>query len=55
MGQEEGMIDFNRSLADLVKREMVTQAVALEAAPNPEALRMLLRGIQSDGRGMLSE
>jgi len=52
---DQGMVDFNRSLADLVEKQMVTQAVALETAPNPEALRMLLRGIETDRGGILAE
>ena len=47
--REEGMQDITQSLYDLVKAKLVTDRVALEAAPNPEALTMLLRGIVVGG------
>jgi len=41
----EGMRDMTTAIAMLVKEELVLQRVALEMAPNPEQLRMALRGI----------
>ena len=41
---EEGMIDFNSSLARLIDEEYVHQQVALEATPKPEELKMILKG-----------
>jgi len=43
--KEEGMQDMNMSLVDLVKKRLLTEATALEASPNPEALAMNLKGI----------
>lgn len=43
-----GMQDFNRSLLDLVKNEMISEEVALRVSPNAETLRMNLRGIFLD-------
>jgi twitching motility protein PilT len=39
------MQDFTESLRALVERDQVERGVALEVAPNPEALRMALKGI----------
>lgn len=44
-GRQEGMQDLTLAIADLVKKEMVLQKVALELAPNREKLSMALRGI----------
>src|SRR2546430_717349 len=38
IGLQEGMLDFNESLTQLVLRGDVDRAVALEVAPNPDAL-----------------
>lgn len=40
-----GMHDFTRDLARLVREEWVDPKVAYEVAPNPEALKMAIRGI----------
>ncbi len=48
----EGMQEFTHSLAELVVNELVERGVALEVAPNPEALEMALKGI-SVRTGML--
>jgi twitching motility protein PilT len=45
LGKEEGMVDFTESLRQLVTAEKVERAVAFENAPNPELLRMALKGI----------
>lgn len=42
----EGMQDFTKSLKELVESKMIDRATAFEVAPNPEALKMALKGIQ---------
>jgi twitching motility protein PilT len=42
----EGMQDFTLSLKHLVESKMIDRATAFEVAPNPEALKMALKGIQ---------
>jgi twitching motility protein PilT len=49
----EGMIDFNESLRLLVEDEYLDQATALAAAPNPEELRMRMKGINIAGSGII--
>jgi twitching motility protein PilT len=41
----EGMQDFTMSLKQLVEARMIDRATAFEVAPNPEALKMALKGI----------
>ncbi|HEV3080175.1 MAG TPA: PilT/PilU family type 4a pilus ATPase [Gemmataceae bacterium] len=53
IGMIEGMIDFNESLRQLVARGDVDQAAALEASPNPEALKMAFKGIRLAQPGIL--
>jgi Tfp pilus assembly ATPase PilU len=43
--KQQGMIDFNGSLVDLVEREYVHVRVAEEASPNADDLRMRLKKI----------
>jgi twitching motility protein PilT len=43
--RDQGMIDFNMALVELVEKEIVHQRVALEATPNPDELRRMLKGI----------
>ena len=45
LGREEGMQDYTESLRQLVENQLVERNMALEVAPNPEALRMALQGI----------
>jgi Tfp pilus assembly pilus retraction ATPase PilT len=53
-GNEDGMINFNQSLFQLVKDGKVTQKEALAKATNPQALEMNFRGIFLDeGRRIL--
>jgi len=42
-----GAIDFNDSLAELVMKEIVTSREALGASPNPDELRMRMKGIKT--------
>jgi twitching motility protein PilT len=53
IGFLEGMMDFNESLRQLVERGDVDRATALEVAPNPEALKMALKGIKVAAPGIL--
>jgi twitching motility protein PilT len=53
IGMIEGMIDVNESLRQLVARGDVDQAAALEASPNPEALKMAFKGIRVAQPGIL--
>jgi twitching motility protein PilT len=53
LGAKEGMRDFTYSLKELVLNRLVDRATALEVAPNPEALKMALKGIDAKESGML--
>lgn len=53
MSTREGMQDFTMSLTELVNRELIDRAVALEVAPNTEALKMALKGISVSQPGIL--
>jgi Tfp pilus assembly pilus retraction ATPase PilT len=53
-GNDEGMINFNQSLFQLVRAGKVTEAEALNKASNPQALEMNFKGIFLDeGRRIL--
>jgi twitching motility protein PilT len=39
---EEGMISLNRSLADLVKREIISMDVAMSFSSNPNELKLMI-------------
>jgi twitching motility protein PilT len=53
LGREEGMQDFTQSLCDLVTRDLIDRPTAFEVAPNPESLKMALKGIHIKESGML--
>ena len=53
IGKGEGMQDFTQSLVDLVQRDLIDRAVALEVAPNVDALKMELKGIAVSQPGIL--
>jgi twitching motility protein PilT len=53
LGKEEGMVEFTESLRQLVVAEKIERATAFEVAPNPETLRMVLKGIQLPEQAML--
>src|SRR6266446_6080445 len=54
-GTEDGMINFNQALFQLVKDGKVTEAEAMTKATNPQALEMNFKGIFLDeGRRILS-
>lgn len=53
IGYLEGMVDFNENLRQLVERGDVERSVALEYAPNPDQLKMALKGIKVAAPGIL--
>jgi twitching motility protein PilT len=53
IAKEEGMQDFTMSLKQLVDDELIDRAVAMEVAPNKEALKMALKGIEVKEPGIL--
>src|SRR5947208_1937076 len=53
IGFLEGMVDFTENLRQLVELGDVAKEVALEVAPNPEALKMALKGIKVATPGIL--
>ena len=53
MSVHEGMQDFAISLKNLIDRDLIDQGVALEVAPNAEALKMALKGIDVSQPGIL--
>jgi twitching motility protein PilT len=53
MGKEEGMQDFTMSLKLLVEEEFIDREKAMEVAPNREALKMALKGIEVKEAGIL--
>lgn len=53
IGYSEGMQDFTLSLKNLVDQRYIDRATAFEVAPNPEALKMALKGIEVKAPGIL--
>jgi len=53
IGKDDGMQDFAWSLKQLVDIDLIDRATAFEAAPNAEALKMALKGIEFHESGML--
>ncbi len=53
IGAEDGMQDFTMSLKKLVDDELIDRTVAMEVAPNREALKMALKGIDVAQGGIL--
>lgn len=53
MGAQDNMQDFNMSLKDLVDKELVSPEVAMEASPNQQQLKMVLKGIDVSQGGLL--
>ena len=53
IGANEGMQDFTMSLKELVQRHLIDRATAFEVAPNPESLKMALKGIEVKDSGIL--
>ena len=53
IGAEEGMQDFTMSLKHLIDEDLIDRPTAFEVAPNPEALKMALKGIEVKQPGIL--
>jgi twitching motility protein PilT len=53
MCYQEGMVDFTENLRQLVDRGDIDKATAVEVAPNPEQLKMALKGIKVATAGIL--
>lgn len=53
IGAEDGMQDFTMSLKTLVDRELIDRPTAFSVAPNVEALKMALKGIDVSQPGIL--
>ena len=53
IGASEGMQDFTMSLKQLVTERLIDRATAFEVAPNIEALKMALKGIEVKEPGIL--
>ena len=53
IGFQEGMVDFNENLRILVDRGDIDKATALEYSPNPDQLKMILKGIKVATPGIL--
>ena len=53
LGAEEGMQDFTMSLKQLIDDKLIDPNTAFAVAPNPDALRMALKGINVSASGML--
>jgi twitching motility protein PilT len=53
IGVHDGMQDFTMSLKKLVDDDLIDREVAMEVAPNREALKMALKGIEVKEPGIL--
>ncbi len=53
IGVSDGMQDFTMSLKQLIDDELIDRQVAFEIAPNVEALKMALKGIDMTNPGIL--
>ena len=53
IGAEDGMQDFTQSLKSLVDIQLIDREAAMEVAPNREALKMALKGIDVSQGGIL--
>jgi twitching motility protein PilT len=53
ISKDDGMQDFTMSLRDLIEKDMIDRPTAFEVAPNPEALKMALKGIEMREAGIL--
>ena len=53
IGQDDGMQDFTLSLKRLLDADLIDRPTAFEVAPNPEALKMALKGIDVKQPGIL--
>ena len=53
IGSEEGMQDFTMSLKQLIDEELIDRETAFRVAPNKEALKMALKGINVSQPGII--
>jgi twitching motility protein PilT len=53
IGAEDGMQDFTMSLKTLLDLELIDRPTAFAVAPNPEALKMAIKGIEAKASAML--
>lgn len=53
IGAEEGMQDFTMSLKQLIDDELIDRPTAFEVAPNKDALKMALKGIDVKAPGII--
>ncbi len=53
IGKHDGMQDFTMSLKQLVDEDLIDREVAMEVAPNREALKMALKGIEVKDPGII--
>ena len=53
IGIQEGMVDFNENLRQLCDRGEIEKMTALEFSPNPDQLKMMLKGIKVAAPGIL--
>lgn len=53
IGAEDGMQDFTMSLKQLIDDELIDRPTAFSVAPNPDALKMALKGIDVKESGIL--
>ena len=53
IGISEGMQDFTMSLKQLIDDELIDRATGFAVAPNPDALKMALKGIEVRAAGIL--
>lgn len=53
IGKHEGMQDFTMSLKQLIDDHLIDREVAMEVAPNREALKMALKGIEVKDPGII--
>ena len=52
-GSRDGMQDFTMSLKNLLDAELIDRPTAFAVAPNPEALKMAIKGIEAKASAML--
>jgi len=53
IGAAEGMQDFTMSLKDLINKELIDRPTAFAVAPNTDALKMALKGIEVSQPGII--
>ena len=53
IGYADGMQDFTMSLKQLIDDELIDRPTAFEVAPNPDALKMALKGINVSNPGII--